>query len=418
MVALSFWQHWFDRSFQRKSSSLESLPSFLYAPESKSGIPINWRSALDVTTVLGCCRVLAEGVSQVPLKVYRPRAGGGADPATDHWSYDLLYRKPNPWQTSFEFRETIMFHLALCFNAFIFKNVVGSKIKELIPIEPGRVFVTQNSDMTLAYTVTMPQGQQVKLTQKEIWHIRGPSWNSWMGLDAVKMAREAIGLAAALEATQASFQKNNMQPSGVYAVEGTLTSDQHSQLSTWLGAALTGSDKAGIPLVLDRSAEWTPLATSGKDAQALEQRKHQVEEICRAARVFPQMVGHNGDSSPTFASAEQFFTAHVVHSLGPWYQRIEQSIDVNLLADEPDGLYARHTVLGLLRGDLTSQIAWVEKALGGARPETAFITRNEARDLILEWNPIDGGDVLPQAVIVPPKAPDATPEPQPAKAGA
>jgi phage portal protein BeeE len=212
MVALSFWQHWFDRSFQRKSSSLESLPSFLYAPESKSGIPINWRSALDVTTVLGCCRVLAEGVSQVPLKVYRPRAGGGADPATDHWSYDLLYRKPNPWQTSFEFRETIMFHLALCFNAFIFKNVVGSKIKELIPIEPGRVFVTQNSDMTLAYTVTMPQGQQVKLTQKEIWHIRGPSWNSWMGLDAVKMAREAIGLAAALEATQASFHKNNMQP--------------------------------------------------------------------------------------------------------------------------------------------------------------------------------------------------------------
>lgn len=405
----SFWEGARDglaRLFGVKSGSLESLPYFLTAPESKSGIAVNWRTALDVTTVLACARVLAEGVSQVPLKIYRARKGGGADPATDDLLYDILYRRPNPWQTSFEFRETLMFHLVLCFNAYCFKNMVGGKLRELIPIEPGRVQVTRKPDMSLVYTVTMDEGKQVTLSQKEIWHLRGPSWNSWMGLDAVRMAREAIGLASALESTQASFQKNGMQPSGLYSVDGTLNEEQHKALTKWLADSYSSSSNSGKPLILDRLAKWTTLATTGKDAQALEQRKHQVEEICRGARVFPQMVGHNGDSSPTFASAEQFFNAHVVHSLGPWYVRFEQSIDVNLL--EGTGLYSRHTVLGLLRGDLSSQITWVEKALGGARPETAFITKNEARDLILEWNPLPGGDELPQAVIVPPKAADAT----------
>jgi HK97 family phage portal protein len=408
MAAFSDFIRWV--AVKSGALTLEDFPEFLRAQPSKSGVSVNWSTALSVTTVLAVARVLAEGVSQVPLKVFMPRAGGkGADPATDNPIYDILYRRPNPWQTSFEFRETLMFHLVMCFNAYAYKNFVGGELKELIPIEPNRVFVRRHPDMSLTYTITMDNGQTLTdVPQNLIWHLRGPSWNSWYGLDAVKMAREAIGLAVALEGSQASLQKNGVQPSGAYSVEGKLDAKQHTQMMTWLEQQYAGNLNSGKPMVLDRAAKWMSTSMTGKDAQSLEQRQFQVEEICRGARVFPQMVGHNGNTSPTFASAEQFFIAHVVHTLGPWFERIEQSIDVNLLGGTD--LYAKHNVTALLRGDNASRAAFYEKALGGARPETAWMVKNEVRGLE-EMNPVDGGDEFPQAVIVPPKAPDATPEP-------
>ena len=113
---------WWDRLFGRKASVLDQLPAFMTYPETKSGQSVTYATALQVSTVLACCRVLAEGISQVPLKLLRPRAEGGADAAVDHPLYRLLYRRPNSWQTSFEFRETMMLHLVLCGNAYVWAN--------------------------------------------------------------------------------------------------------------------------------------------------------------------------------------------------------------------------------------------------------------------------------------------------------
>jgi HK97 family phage portal protein len=149
--------NWLDRLLGRKAQALTELPSFLMGPDSKTGIPVSWSTALQVATVFACARALAEGVAQVPFKVYQHRPDGlGADERPKHDLYRLVYRRPNPWQTSFEFRETLMLHLVLCGNAYVFKNVVGSgRITELIPLQPGQVAVTRRADLSL-WSTTSP----------------------------------------------------------------------------------------------------------------------------------------------------------------------------------------------------------------------------------------------------------------------
>jgi HK97 family phage portal protein len=316
---------------------------------SKSGKTVNIDTALQVVCVFACLRVIAEGFAQVPLKVFRERPAGGKDAAKDHGLYDVLHRKPNPWQTSFEFRETLIYHAGLCGDFYAFKNVVGGEVKELIPLDPATVTPKRNADLSITYLVTV-NGEEKPFPAEAIWHVKGPSWDSWRGMGAVKHAREAIGLSIATEEAHAKLHANGAQASGVYSVEGSLTPDQYKALRTWIEESIAGDNKFK-PFILDRAAKWTQISMSGVDAQHLETRKHQVEEICRAFRVMPIMIGQ-ADKAATYASAEQMFLAHVIHTLCPWYERIEQSIDVNLLtdADRQKGVYAKFLPNGLMRG--------------------------------------------------------------------
>ena len=315
----------------------------------KSGKTVNIDTALQVVCVFACLRVIAEGVAQVPLKLFVERAEGGKDAAKDHGLYDVLHRKPNPWQTSFEFRETLVYHTGLCGDFYAFKNVVGGAVKELIPLDPANVTPKRNADLSITYFVTV-NGEQRPFPAEAIWHVKGPSWDSWRGMGTVKHAREAIGLSIATEEAHAKLHANGAQASGVYSVDGSLTGDQYKDLRDWIEISIGGENKFK-PFVLDRAAKWTQISMSGVDAQHLETRKHQVEEICRAFRVMPIMIGQ-ADKAATYASAEQMFLAHVIHTLCPWYERIEQSIDVNLLtdADRQKGVYAKFLPNGLMRG--------------------------------------------------------------------
>jgi HK97 family phage portal protein len=376
---MSFWNRLWNGNSEAKATVLDSLPDFMRWPEAKSGVVVNVTTALEVTTVFACARVLAEGVSQVPFQIMqRRREGKGADPATSHPLYWLLHRKPNFYQTSFEFRETLMLHLVLCGNAYVYKSMSGNRVLELIPLEPGRVTVERQRDLSLIYKVRGEDGLTQTVPTNLIWHIRGPSWNTWMGLEAIKLAREAIGLATVLETSHAEMHKNGPQFVGAYSVEGPLSPEQHVKITEWLKRHAKGD-----PLILDRGAKWLSQQMSGVDAQHLETRANQVEEICRALRVMPIMVGHS-DKAATYASAEQMFIAHVVHSLAPWAERIEQSADTNLIADER--YYALLDLRGMMRGALKDQAEYYAKALGsGGAP--AWMTQDEVRD-DLDLNPM------------------------------
>ena len=371
--------------------------------QSKSGQTITFSTALQVSTVFACVRVLADGVSQVPLKLLRERSAGGSDPAKDHPLYYVMHRRPNAWQTSFRFRETMMLHLVLCSNFFAFKNRVANQIRELIPIEPGRVEVKQNSDLSLTYSVRDDAGRSKEFPQEAILHLRGPSWNSWMGMEAVKLAREAIGLAMAIESDQAKLYKNGLRTSGTYSVEGTLTETQYAGLRKFIKDYQ--AEEGGGPLILDRAAKYLAQTMSGVDAQTLESRRFQVEETCRPFRVMPIMVGH-ADKTATYASAEQMFLAHVVHTLMPWYERLQQDFDEQLLDPNEIDLHFKFVEHGLLRGSFDTQAQGFSAALGsGGSP--AWMTPNEVRER-LDLNPIEGGDELP-------KPPVAAPAPEPTK---
>jgi HK97 family phage portal protein len=347
---------------------------------SASGKVVNTTTALQVSTVLACTRVIGEGIAQVPLKLMKVSADGRTrTPEKTHPLYELLANRPNDWQTSFEYRETVALHAVLTGNHYSFVNRSNrSGIMELIPFEPGMVTVKRADDWTLTYEVRASNGATQIFPAKAIWHVKGPSWNSWMGMDAVSLARDAIGLAMAAEEQQAKMQRNGVRVSGTYSVEGTLADDQYKKLRGWIDANHAGSKNDGAAMIMDKNAKWQPMTMTGVDAQTIETRRFQIEEICRAFRVNPIMVGAESKNT-TYASAEQMFLAHVVHCLSPWYMRLEQSIDANLLTpqERKDGLYSCFVDEGLLRGSLKDKHEMIRSDVNGG-----ILKPNEGRALL------------------------------------
>lgn len=374
----------------RKSARvLDMLPDFLFGPAAKSGVTVTYSTALRVAAVLACCRVIAEGVAQAPCKLFKSRDGKpGSDAVRDHPLYRLLYLQPRKGQTAFEFWETVVAHAVLVGNAFVFVNRVGGRIFELIVLDPGKVRVTKLPDHSLLYDYSDDDGLTRRIPPEAIWHLRGMSWNGWLGMEAVKLAREAIGLSIALEETHAKLHANGVKPSGVYSIEGTLKGDQFEELAKWIKKSTSG-ENSGMPLVLDRSAKWMTQQITGVDSQHIETRKFQIEEICRIFRVNPIMV-MSSDKTATYASAEQMFIAHVIHTLGPWVTRLEQSAMINLLTEAEllAGLFVKFNLSALMRGDYKSRQEGLQ-----IQRRNGVISANEWRALE-DMNPRDddGGE--------------------------
>lgn len=395
---MGFWS----RITGRKGMSTLDLFREIYGGrESKAGITVGWQQALEVATVLSCVRVLANGVSQVPFRLYQ-QANGRRSLANQHTLYPLLYRRPNAWQTSFELRETIMFHLVLTGNAYVWKGMVGRDraLRTLEPVEPHRVAVKRDAESgALTYTITADDGAQRSFPASDIWHLRGPSWSSWLGLDATKLARNSIGLSIATENAHAAMHRNGPRVAGLLSMKDKITPEKFSFLSAWLDKHSADGERAGKPMILDNEAKYTPFGMTGVDAQHLETRKHQIEEICREYGVMPIMVGH-ADKTATYASAEQMFLAHVVHTLSPWYERIEQSADVNLLTPEErdQGYYTKFTPNALMRGAAKDRADFYAKALGSGGGK-GWLSQNDVRDLEdLDPSDDEGANALAQPI--------------------
>lgn len=393
-------------------SASELLKALGLGNLTKSGAAVTTESALRVSTVLACARVIADGLAQVPFKVFRD-ANGRKDPARDHPLWDLLHSKPSDVQTSFEFRETMALHLVLAGRFVAFKNVVRGRVVELLPLDPNGVTVKAPERLGERPTYHVQfNGRMQELSADQVWHVKGPSWNGWDGMNAIRQAREAIGLAIVSEQSQARLHANGLRTAGTYSVEQKLGQKDYEDLLSFLRSHWGGADKDALPMIVDRGAKWLPHTMSGVDAQAIETRRYQVEEICRALRVMPIMVGYS-DKAATYASAEQMFLAHVVHCLAPWCARVEQSADAHLLTaeDRRDGYYSRFVMAGLMRGSMKDRSEYLAKALGaGGSP--AWMTQDEARALE-ELNPM-GGDAekLPAITNVPKTAPATDPAPQ------
>lgn len=395
---------------QKALNTYDVFRDMLNFRTSASGKTVSVKTAVEVAAVFACLRVRANGLAQVPLKLMRESADGKSRlAAKDHNLFNLLKSRPNDWQTSFEYRETLSFHLDLCGNHYSFINRSNrSGIMELIPFEPGSVTVKRSDDYELTYDVRADNGSVQTFPAKAIWHVRGPSWNSWMGLEAVQLARESIGLSMAIEEQQARTHKNGVRTSGVYSVDGNLGDEQYKKLKKWIDENHAGSGNAGKPMLMDRAAKWLNTSMTGVDAQTLETRRFQVEEICRHFGVNPIMVFAESKNT-TYASAEQMFLSHVVHTLAPTYTRVEQSIDANLLTDKEreDGLYSCFVDEGLLRGSMKDK---KDTLLGYANG--GLMTPNEARaKLDMNPDPDPASDKLRIPANITGSVPPATPSP-------
>lgn len=361
---------------------------------SKSGVRVNWKTALQITTAFACARVIADGLAQVPFKLFRDLPGGGKEAASDHPLHGLISQKPNDFQTSFEFREQLALHLVFVGDAYVWINRVRGNIVELLAYEPNSITAERIGDSwDIRYQLTTASGQRIPIPADEIWHLRGPSWNGWHGLDAVRLAREALGLALATEEHSARMFSNGARVGGILTTEGTPKPEDRTAMRESWQQTYGGVANAFKTALLWGGIKYQPLAMQNDQAQLIEQRRFQIEEICRFARVLPIMVGHS-DKAATFASAEQMFLAHVVHTMGPWYARLEQSADANLLTDKERaaGYYHKFMPQGLLRGAHKDRAEYFAKALGsGGSP--AWMTQDEVRALD-ELNPQGGNAAI------------------------
>ncbi len=356
--------------------------------QSKAGPTITVDSALGVTTVLACTRAIAEGNAQIPIKLIREDENGRKTVAKQHPVHRVLAFRPNPWMTSFGFRETMTYHAVLTGDAVAVKVMVGKKPRELVPISPEHRRIKWNSDRSLTYEIMDSAGKKfLELDASQVFHLRGPSWNSYCGLEVIRLARDAIGLAIATEENHAYLHKNGSRVGGVLTTQKGLSDDDIARIRTLWEQKTSGPAGAYGTRVLDSGLEYKPMAMSGVDTEHLATREHQIQEICRAMNVFPMVVGY-ADKTATFASAEAFFTAHVMLCLGPWYQRWQDTCNTQLLSEQEfeDGYSIKMFPNGLLRGDHRARAAFYQVMV-----LTGILTRNECR-VLEDMNPLDGLD--------------------------
>lgn len=352
-----------------------------YTGRTTSGKAVTQRSAMQMTAVYSCVRILSEAIASLPLHMYRYTNSGGKEKATDSPLYFLLHDEPNPEMTSFVFRETLMTHLLLWGNAYaqIIRNGKG-QVTALYPLMPDRMTVDRDENGRLYYeyivsTDDAPINKKstVRLPPYDILHIPGLGFDGLVGYSPIAMAKNAIGMAIACEEYGSKFFANGAAPSGVLEHPGTIK-DPSRVRESWT-QTFGGSSNAHKVAVLEEGMKYTPISISPEQAQFLETRKFQIDEIARIFRVPPHMVGDLEKSS--FSNIEQQSLEFVKYTLEPWIIRWEQSISRSLLSkDEKAKCFVKFNVDGLLRGDYQSRM----NGYATAR-QNGWMSANDIREL-------------------------------------
>ena len=326
---------------------------------SSSGNRVTERSAMQMTAVYSCVRILSETLASLPLHVYEV-TDTSTKKATEHMLYTLLHDEPNNEMTSFIFRETLMTHLLLWGNAYaqIIRNGKG-EVLGLYPLMPDRMKVDRDEAGNLYYEYYISEGDAnsktkgaVKLSPSDILHIPGLGFDGLVGYSPIAMAKNAIGMAIATEEYGAAFFANGATPSGILEHPGVVKNPEAMRESWARGFSGKNNHKVGI---LEEGMKYTPISIAPNEAQFLETRKFQINEIARIFRVPPHMVGDLEKSS--FSNIEQQSLEFVKYTLDPWVKRFEQAMTRRLLtSDEKKKYYIKFNVDGLLRGDYQSRM--------------------------------------------------------------
>ena len=377
---MSIFSGLFNSRDKPKNQTVGSAYTF-FMGGSSSGKTVTERSAMQMTAVYSCVRILSEAVAGLPLHFYRYTDDGGKEKAIDHPLYSLLHDEPNPEMTSFIFRETLMTHLLLWGNAYaqIIRNGKNEVIA-LYPLMPNKMDVSRDKSGQLYYTyVTQPEeahtmkGNIVYLNPSEVLHIPGLGFDGLVGYSPIAMAKNAIGMAVACEEYGAKFFANGAAPGGVLEHPGTIKDPQRVRES-WQ-STFGGSGNSNKIAVLEEGMKYTPIGISPEQAQFLETRKFQINEIARIFRVPPHMVGDLEKSS--FSNIEQQSLEFVKYTLDPWIVRWEQSIRRALLTPEEKKKYfVKFNLEGLLRGDYQSRMNGY--AIGR---QNGWMSANDIREL-------------------------------------
>ena len=355
---------------------------------------MNEFSAMRVSAVYACVRILAESIAALPLHVYRYK-DGGKERDFNHPLYFLLHDAPNPEMTSFSFREVMMTHLLLygnCYAQILKTN--GGRVIGLYPLMPNRMTVErdENNQIVYRYTPSTAESQfdksaQVTLQRNEVLHIPALGFNGLIGFSPIAMARNAIGVAIATEEVGATFFETGARPRGVLTHPSTVK-DPDKLREEWR-KVYGGSENSGKVAVLEEGMKYESISIPPDDAQFLDTRKFQINEIARIFRIPPHMLAEL--ERATFSNITHQSLEFVMYTLNPWLSRWEQCMNKALfLQSERGKFFVKFNVDGLLRGDIKTRYDAYAVGRQQGWLSTNDIRRLEDLNLIPEE---DGGDL-------------------------
>ncbi|MDD4019653.1 MAG: phage portal protein [Kiritimatiellae bacterium] len=345
-----------NRIFKARDKPKNQLPGSTYSfffGSTSSGKTVNERTALQTTAVYACVRILAETIASLPLHTYR-YTDRGKEKALEHPLYYLLHNEPNAEMTSFVFRETLMSHLLLWGNAYaqIIRDGRG-QILSLYPLLPDKMTVDRAASGEIIYQYRTDRGVYA-LHREDVLHIPGLGFDGLIGYSPIAMAKNAIGMAIATEEYGASFFANGANPGGVLEHPGVVK-DPKRVRDSW-NAVYQGSGNAHRVAVLEEGMKFQAIGIPPEQAQFLETRKFQINEIARIFRVAPHLLADLEKSS--FSNIEQQSLEFVKYTLDPWVIRWEMAIQKALfLPSEKKQYFVKFNLDGLLRGDYQSRMA-------------------------------------------------------------
>lgn len=375
----------FDR-FRRKRNPqnwtlTSGYPAWLMGDMTPSGEPVSPETAMQLTAVYACVKILSEAIAELPLHLYRYTVNGGKERAISHPLYFIMHDEPNPEETSFTFREVMMAHLLLWGNSYsqIIRNGRG-EVVALYPLMPSQMQVMRDEGDRLFYVYTRETGEAdpgkagtFVLSAEEVLHIPGLGFDGMVGYSPLAMARNALGSALASDKYAAKFYANAATPSGVIEFPGVLK-DAKAFREKWEGS-FSGAVNAGKTPVLEEGMKYHQISISPQDAQFLETRRFNIDEIARIFRIPPHMLADLEKSS--YSNIEQQSLEFVKYTLAPWVARIEQAMRKRLLLpSEKREYFFSFNLEGLLRGDYQSRM----QGYATAR-QNGWMSANDIREL-------------------------------------
>lgn len=391
---------------EQRATADEVLGGMVY--QSASGISVTTDRALQYAAVWACVRVLSQTIAALPLKVYE-RLGDDKRPANDFYLYRLLHDQPNPLMSSLEYREALQGHLLLWGNGYSEIELDNrGRIAALWPLRPDKMEGMTRVGDRLLYKFRMPDNSLQILSSDRVWHLRGWSSDGLVGYSPIKMHRQAIGLGLAAEEFGARFFGNDARPGGILVHPGKLKAEGIKNLKAAWEENYGGLSNSHRTAVLEEGITYTQIGIAPDDAQFLETRKFQVNEIARIFGVPPHKIGDLDRA--TFSNIEHQAIEFVTDSLQPWLVRWEQSIRLQLMTEqERERYFAEFLVDGLLRGDTVTRY----QAYATAR-QNGWLSANDIRTLE-NMNAIEGGDVylVPLNMVPATGVPDEAPAPEP-----
>ena len=381
------------------SSELSEMIGLTY--DTYTGRRVSPQLAMQLTAVFSCVRVLAESVGMLPCSLYEQLDRGNRRAVRERLN-KLLSTKPNNYMTPQEFWELLIACLCLRGNFYAYKVKALGEVVELLPLDPSSVTPKLNSKWEPEYQVTFPDGKRDTLSQDDIWHVRIFTLDGLTGLSPIAYAKQAVGLGLATEEHGSRLFGNGAVTSGVLQTDQYLKDDAYERLKTDFENRHQGLANAHKPMILEMGLKWQQISMTSEDAQFLETRKFQLEEICRIFRVPLHMI-QNTDRA-TFNNIENLGIGFINYSLVPYLTRIEQRINVGLVKSSKQGVfYAKFNTGALLRGDMKSRFDAYATGINWG-----IYSPNECRELE-ELNPRDGGDIWLTPMNMTTK-PESTPE--------